>query len=188
MRRILLFSFSLLLLLTPAVAQQLPAPKVYVLSGLEVEGTKYVDPNGIKNLSGLTVGSSVRIPGSDISDAIKRLWQKDLFSNVSIRQDNVVGKNIFLTIEVTERARISRFSFQGINKTQADELKEKINFISGTILTDAKKQTAKRVIRNYYVEKGFYNTTVEIEELPDEILRNGVVVNINVDRLSLIHI
>lgn len=188
MRRLLFLSFNLLLLWNFSIAQQLPAPKVYILSGLEVEGAKYVDANSIKNLSGLTVGDPVRIPGSDVSDAIKRLWKKDLFSDVKIRQDNVAGKNIFLTILVQERPRISRFSFEGINKSQADELKEKINFISGTILTDAKKSTAKRVIRNYYVEKGFYNTSVEIEELPDEILKNGVVVNINVDRGNRIKI
>jgi outer membrane protein insertion porin family len=192
MNRILVPFFAFLFAITPLIqAQQgqrqqprpnIPDPVVYTLSGLEVEGAKYSDKNAIMNLSGLAVGEPVRIPGSDISDAIKRLWEENIFSDVKIRQDRILGDKIFLTIIVTERPRISRFAFLGVSKTQADDLKEKINFIRGTILTESKKQSAKRVIRNYYVEKGFYNTSVEIEELPDEILRNGVVVEIKIDK------
>ncbi len=157
-------------------------PKVYILSGLEVEGAKYSDKNAVINLSGLMVGEQVRIPGSNLSNAIKRLWKESIFSDVRIRQDNIIGDKIFLTIIVTERPRISKFSFLGISKTQADDLREKINFIRGSILTEAKVTAAKRVIRNYYVEKGFFSTSVEITSLPDAVLKNGVTVEIRVNK------
>ncbi len=156
--------------------------ETYLLSGLEVEGAEYSDESLVLSLSGLEVGETVTIPGVQISDAIKRLWKENIFSDISIRTDKIVGNKVFLTVVVTERPRISQFSFQGISKSQADELREKINFIRGTILTDSKKQTAERVIRNFYVEKGFYNTTVEIVENQDKILKNGVVVNIKVEK------
>lgn len=162
--------------------------KTYLLSGLEVEGAQYSDNSLVVSLSGLEVGENVTIPGVQISDAIKRLWKENIFSDISIRTDRVVGDKIFLTIVVKERPRISQFSFQGISKSQADELREKINFIRGTILTDSKKQTAMRVIRNYYVEKGFYNTTVDIVEEADKIIKNGVVVNIKVDKQNRVGI
>ncbi|MEM7656536.1 MAG: POTRA domain-containing protein, partial [Bacteroidota bacterium] len=166
----------------PMPRQQQQQSKTYVLAGLEVEGTQYSDKTTVISQSGLVVGQTVTVPGYQISDVIKRLWNENIFSDISIRADNVVGDKIFLVIEVKERPRISQFSFQGISKSQADDLREKINFIRGTILTESKQQSAKRIIRNFYVEKGFYDVSADIQEEPDKILKNGVVVNIKVNK------
>ena len=163
-------------------------PKTYILSGIDVEGAEYSDKNAVIALSGLKLESPITVPGIQISDAIKRLWKENIFSDVEIRADNITTNKIFLTIAVKERPRISQFSFQGISKSQADDLREQINFIRGTILTESKKQSAKRIIRNFYIEKGFYNVGVDIKEEKDKILKNGVVVNINVNKKNRIKI
>ncbi|MEM6261309.1 MAG: outer membrane protein assembly factor BamA [Bacteroidota bacterium] len=171
--------------ITCLTAQQAPPDdnsKIYVLGGIEVEGAKYSNESAVINFTGLTIGDAIRIPGQGISDAIKRLWRENIFSDVRIKVANITGNKIFLTISVTERPRISKFSFIGVTKSQADDLREKINFIRGTILTESKKQSAKRIIRNFFVEKGFYNTSVEITEAEDEILKNGIVVTIRTDK------
>lgn len=165
-----------------------PDIKTYTLAGLEVEGAVYSDKYAIMNVSGMVVGEAVRIPGADISDAVKRLWKENIFSDVQIRQDKVVGTNIFLTIMVQERPRISSFSFTGIPKGQAEDLREKINFIRGTILTESKQISAKRVIRNYYVEKGFFGTEVALNSNQDSLLKNGVTLAIAVKRGNRIKI
>jgi outer membrane protein insertion porin family len=165
-----------------------PDIKTYTLAGLEVEGAIYSDKYAIMNLSGLVVGEAVRIPGSDISDAIKKLWKENIFSDVQIRQDKITGTNVFLTIMVQERPRISSFSFTGIPKGQAEDLREKINFIRGTILTESKQISAKRVIRNYYVEKGFFGTEVEVSSHQDSLLKNGISLDIAVKRGNRIKI
>lgn len=165
-----------------------PDIKTYTLAGLEVEGAVYSDKYAVMNVSGLVVGEGVRIPGADISDAIKRLWKENIFSDVQIRQDKIAGTNIFLTIMVQERPRISSFSFTGIPKGQAEDLREKINFIRGTILTESKQVSAKRVIRNYYVEKGFFGTEVELKANEDSLLKNGVALAIAVKRGNRIKI
>ncbi len=157
-------------------------PQTYTLAGLEVEGAEFSDPQNILAMSGLVIGEPVTVPGIQISDAIKRLWGEDIFSDVAIRADRIQANTIFLVIEVKERPRIAQFSFEGISKTQADDLREKINFIRGTILTESKRISAQRIIRNFYVEKGFYNVGVEITEEPDKVLRNGVSVLINIEK------
>jgi outer membrane protein insertion porin family len=183
------FALSLMAQQRPAPAQpQQPQSKTYVLAGLEVEGTQYSDQSTVISQSGLVVGQTVTVPGYQISDVIKRLWNENIFSDIEVRADNIVDDKIFLVIAVKERPRISQFSFQGISKSQADDLREKINFIRGTILTESKQQSAKRIIRNFYVEKGFYNIEVDIQEEPDKILKNGVVVNIKVDKGDRIRI
>ncbi|MEM6767450.1 MAG: outer membrane protein assembly factor BamA [Bacteroidota bacterium] len=157
-------------------------PKKYIVADIQVEGAEYSDKNAIIAVSGVAVGDVVQIPGQEISDIIKRLWKENIFSDVRVRYSNINEQTISLVIEVTERPRIAQFSFEGISKSQADDLREKINFIRGTILTDSKQQSAKRIIRNFYVEKGFYNTSVTINSDPDKVLKNGVAVKIIVDR------
>ena len=157
-------------------------PKTYILSGISVEGAEYSDANAIISISGLVVNEAITIPGMQVSDVLKRLWEENIFSDVQISAEKVQGNKVWLVINVKERPRISQFSFQGISKTQADDLREKINFIRGTILTESKKQSAERIIRNFYVEKGFYGLKVDITEEQDKILKNGVLVNIKVDK------
>jgi len=165
-----------------SAADEQPKAVTYAIAGIEVRGANFSDASTIIALSGLAVGNSIDIPGASTADAIKRLWKENIFSDVKIVQDRTVGNSIFLAIEVTERPRISKFSFQGISKANADDLREKINFIRGTILTENKRQSAVRVIRNYYVEKGFFNTKVVIATDQDPVLKNGVIVTIDVNR------
>ncbi|MEM7512040.1 MAG: outer membrane protein assembly factor BamA [Bacteroidota bacterium] len=156
--------------------------KKYIVADIQVEGAEFSDENAIIAVSGIAVGDVVTVPGVQISDIIKRLWTENIFSDVRVGYTAINEQTISLVIEVTERPRIAQFSFEGISKSQADDLREKINFIRGTILTDSKQQSAKRIIRNFYVEKGFYNTKVTINSDPDKVLKNGVAVKILVDR------
>lgn len=189
MKKLFVLAFLAFLLLPLAKAQfDYDNPQTYILAGLEVEGAEYSDKNAIISLSGLKIGEAITVPGLQVSDVIKRLWKENIFSDVRIRVDNITGNTIFLVIEVKERPRISQFSFEGISKAQADDLREKINFIRGTILTESKEKSAERVIRNFYVEKGFYNIAVDIQAEPDKILKNGVTVNIKVDKGSRVKI
>ncbi|MEO0473835.1 MAG: hypothetical protein AAF206_29765, partial [Bacteroidota bacterium] len=156
MKKLVLFGLILSLFAGRAFGQfDVNNPKTYTLAGLEVEGTEFSDANAVISLSGLVVGEPITMPGMQVSDVLRRLWKENIFSDVEVKVDNISGNKIFLLIRVKERPRISQFSFQGISKSQADDLREKINFIRGTILTESKKQSAERIIRNFYVEKGF---------------------------------
>lgn len=156
--------------------------KTYTVAGIEVEGAEYSDKTTVLAMTGIAVNDRISVPGIQISDAIKRLWKEGIFSDVSFRADRIVGDKVFLVVEVKERPRISQFSFEGITKSQADDLREKINFIRGTILTESKKLSAERIIRNFFVEKGYYNISINIVTEPDAVLKNGVTVNILIDK------
>ncbi|MCS7074359.1 MAG: outer membrane protein assembly factor BamA, partial [Bacteroidia bacterium] len=117
------------------IAQPESNEKKYILSGISVEGAQYSDKNSIILLSGLTIGKSISVPGEEIADAIQKLWKQNIFSDIAIEPENIVGDKVFLVIKVTERPRISRYSFTGISKGNADDLRDKINFVRGTIFT-----------------------------------------------------
>ncbi|RMG21609.1 MAG: outer membrane protein assembly factor BamA [Bacteroidetes bacterium] len=183
MNKYLVLLISCCMLVLQAQAQfDYKNPKTYIVAKVEVKGAQFSDEDAIIAMTGFTVGSTVVIPGDQIADAIKKLWQENIFSDINIRADEVNDQAISLIIEVRERPRISSFSFEGISKSHADDLREKINFIRGTILTESKRQTASRIIRNFYVEKGFFNTTVQIRTETDKVIQNGVIVTIEVNK------
>ena len=62
------------------------------------------------NVSGLTVGDKIEIPGEPIRNAIQKLWEQNLFENVKISYyTKSNGDKIFLDIELVERPRLSNF-------------------------------------------------------------------------------
>lgn len=155
-------------------------PKDYTLSGITVESSGSMDKNTVVAMSGLTIGSTISIPGQQVSDAIKKLWKQGLFSDVVVETENISGNNVFLIIRVAERPRIEKFAFNGVTKGQADDLREKISFIRGTIFTETKRMNALRVIKNFYQEKGFYHTKADITTTLNA--RNEVAINIDIDK------
>ncbi|MCS6904051.1 MAG: outer membrane protein assembly factor BamA, partial [Bacteroidia bacterium] len=154
----------------------------YILSGISVEGIEFTDKNSVIALSGLRIGQTIKVPGEDFSNAIKKLWRQNIFSDVEISVEKIVGDRLYILLHLTERPRISKYTFVGVTKSQADDLREKIKFIRGQRLTEAKKRSAIRTIKNFFEEKGYLNTKVEIKTQPDESVPNGVTIIITVNK------
>ena len=80
----------------PEITYTADHPK-YILGGLTVEtDTKNYDEEFLKNISGLTIGETYEIPGSDMSDVVRRYWDQKLFSNVRIEADSklMTGRDV----------------------------------------------------------------------------------------------
>jgi outer membrane protein insertion porin family len=157
-------------------------PKSYEIGGITVSGSKNFDSQAIILFSGLKVGKEIDIPGEEITRAIKNLWKQRLFSDVKINLAEVRGNVAFLNIEVQERKRLSRFRFDGVNKSQADDLREKIKLVRGTVVNENIKTNIRNTARNYYIDKGYLRTRVEIIEKVDTLIPNSVMLLINVDK------
>jgi outer membrane protein insertion porin family len=163
-------------------------PKDYEIGGIKVEGVKYLDQNVLIMLSGLSVGQNIKIPGDPITDAIRKLWDQGLFEDVAIYASEVVGKRIFLEIHLKERPRVSRFSFEGLRKGEADDIRSKINLTRGDVATDHLIVRTRDIIKDHFAEKGFLDTEVHIEQIPDETRENYVDMLIKVDKNNKVKI
>lgn len=151
-------------------------PKEFEIGGLQIVGTVYSDPNAITSISGLKVGSTIRIPGPEIPKAIKALWNLRLFTDVRIVKEKVIGDVVFLEIKVQERPRLSNYTFEGVKKGQHDDLTEAIKpYVSkGGIVTDNLKVSSCRVIEKYFFEKGFMDAKATTREEADTSRVNAV--------------
>ncbi len=182
MRKTLCIYIGVLLLWLPLVLTGQSRDSIpegtYRILGINVKGSKVLSAGTIANVSGLYVGKTIRIPGNEITDALRRLWEQELFEEVSIEAEKIKQDGIYLLIKLKERPRISKYTFVGITKSQATDIREKINFIRGTVYTQTKKLNAQRIIKNYFQEKGYYNVKTEFEEIPDTAFENGMIIRI----------
>ncbi len=108
------------------------------------------------------MGEEITVPGDRISDAIKKLWKQNMFEDVQILQDKIVGSDIFLAIRVVERPRLTSFRFKGdVKKSDADDIRGKIHLMKERVVTDYMLGTIKNTVRDYYADKGYYFNKVE---------------------------
>ncbi len=143
-------------------------PKKYTIGGITIEGAENTDKNVVSLLSGLAQGDEVTVPGDKISEAIKALWKQNIFEDIQIIQDKIIGNDIFLIIKVVERPRLSKFAFKGdVKKSDADELRNKIRLLQGRVVTDYMVGTIKNTVKDHYLDKGYYFNKVDITQIRD---------------------
>lgn len=158
------------------------SPKEYEIADIEVKGVEFLDNNALISLSGLRVGDKIKIPGEHISSAIKKLWKQGIIGNVSIYANKVEDGKVWLTIELTERPRLTKYEFRGVNKTQEGELKDKIDLVRGKVLTDVVIKNTELAVFKYFEGKGYLNAQVGIRRVKDTLIANSVNIIIDVDR------
>lgn len=155
-------------------------PREYTILGVEIRGNQYTRDQFILNASTLSTGSTITYPGTDIADAIKRLYQVGLFSDVKVYITQRTSTGLRLLIEVTEQPRLQEYKLRGIKRSERNELEDKIRLLPGTAITDANLAQAINVINTYYKEKGLRFTEVSTSTEPAEI-DNRVILYFDID-------
>jgi outer membrane protein insertion porin family len=163
-------------------------PDEYIIGGVSVEGANFNDQNALISIAGFKVGEKIRIPGEDISKAIRKLWKLGIVGDVKVNVLEIVGDKVYLQIELKERPRLSRYFYEGVPKGQMKTLDDKIKLIKGRIITDAMIKNAKNIIQSHYAEKGFKNCEVKIIQQKDTLLSNSSYLNIIVDKKEKVKI
>lgn len=158
-------------------------PKEFTVGGIEITGADFTDRSVIKLLTGLNVGDKITVPGDKTSDVIKNLWKQGLFEDVKVLVDKTIGDKIFFIVNVTERPRLSKFSFKGnVKKNEADEIRNKIRLIREKVVTDYTIGFLKNTVKDYYVKKGFFHADIKITTENDRLAKTPhVILYINVD-------
>ena len=155
----------------------------YKIRNIKVVGNENFDENLLLSLSTLNIGDEVSIPGGDnFAKSIRKLMDQNYFSDVSIYLTDLVGKEIDVEINVTERPRLSKFNFLGVKKSDIDELSGKTGLTPNRVVTDNMKITAIEGIKKYYAEKGFQDVKVTIKERKDGTRKNNLLLDFVVDK------
>ncbi len=157
-------------------------PKEYELGPIRVIGADNFDHQAIKLIAGLRQGQKIILPSNDISNAIKNLWNEEIFSNVAIYVTKEIAGVVYLTIAVEARMKLSKFSFKGIGKRDADKLREEIKLFTGKTITENLVFQTKTKIRGYFREKGFFKAAVDISRVKDTLINSSEMFIIKIDK------
>jgi outer membrane protein insertion porin family len=157
-------------------------PQKYELGPIRVVGADNFDANAIKLIAGLRQGQEITIPGEDITKAIRNLWDEGLFSTVSIEMEKEVAGVAYLVIKLSPRPKLSRFKFKGINRREADKIREEIDLASGKTITENLLFNTRNKIKGYFREKGYYNVNVTINRVRDTLINNSEIFLIDINK------
>ena len=191
MVRVLLALFAIQYSLLTATAQDkiehpdisyAGTPRTCIIGGLAVEGVEGYEDYVLTGLSGLTVGQEVEVPGTQITEAVKRYWRHGLFSKAQISADSIVGNKIYLRITLAMRPRVSTINYFGIKKSEREDMESKLGIIKGSQITPNMIDRAKILAQRYFDEKGFKNAEINIVQRDDPDNKGQVMLDVNIDK------
>ncbi|MCR4919153.1 MAG: outer membrane protein assembly factor BamA [Prevotella sp.] len=163
-------------------------PRSCILAALNVEGVEGYEDFVLTGLSGLEVGQKIDIPGTEITDAVRKYWRHGLFSKVSITADSIVGNKAYLTIHLALRPRVSEINFIGMKKSEREDMEAKVGIMKGSQITPNMINRAKTLAQRYFGDKGYKNAEITINQRDDVTGKNQVVLDFIVDKKDKIKV
>ena len=157
-------------------------PQKYILADVDVKGAKLIPKEQILSIIGLMVGDEVTIPGDDFSSIVRRLFNQRFFSDVDVRIDSLRKDSVYVSISLTERARVSRWDYTGVKKGERSDLDERLKLRRVVQFSEPIVKASCDIIKRYYQEKGFLNVQVTTSQVSDTLIPNAVKVYFNIDR------
>jgi outer membrane protein insertion porin family len=156
--------------------------KEYEIADITVSGVEFLQPTVLISISGFKVGNRIKIPGDDITKAVKKFWDQGLFADVKITARKIEAGKIYLDIYLKEQPRLSRMIIDGLKKGETEDLMESLNVRTGSQVTVDLLNNTERLIKAHFIEKGFFDTRVAITQVPDTLRPNSVRLFVNVDK------
>jgi outer membrane protein insertion porin family len=172
---------------TKSEAVNYAAPKEYVVADIIVTGYQFLDPNSLISMSGIKVNDKVKIPGSTIDGAIKKLMDQKIMDDVEVLYTKIEGEQIWLNIHIKEQPRLFKVVFRGVRKGEQEALQDKIKLPRGRIISNTMVKTTQVNVKKYFIEKGFLNTKVQITQVPDTTRGNATMI-VNISKGSRVKI
>ncbi len=157
-------------------------PRDVVVGGMRVSGMDGYEDYMLTSISGLAVGQHISLPGTEITDAVKRYWKHGLFSDVQISADSLVGNKIYLNIALKPRPRVSEINYIGLKKSEKDDMEQKLGMIKGGQITPNMIDRAKILAKKYFDDKGFKNADIDIRQHEDVAAKNQVILDVIIDK------
>ncbi len=168
------------------LAQKNFQPKQYKILGISVAGNKLSEPAAIIGNSGLKIGDEISVPGEQTRNAILRLWNLRIFSNVDISAENLVGDGVYLLITVQEFPRIEKIEYAGNDELDNDDLDKKVNITKGQIISPQEINKLIKIIKKAYEEEGYLQTgvTSELIESTDSTAKGRMILKLTISEGS----
>lgn len=158
--------------------------KKYTIANIAVKGNTTFNEQTIVTFSGLSKGDDVNIPGQEISTAIKKLWNTQLFSDIEVYLSKIEDGQAHLEIRLDDLPEINDIKVVGVKESKVETLLKDTKLKKGVKITENLITTTKNYIQNKNKKAGFLNTKVNVNTIAivDSIAKPRVNVVLTVDR------
>lgn len=134
----------------------------YTIAEITVNGNTSFSEQTIITYSGLRKGSEVQIPGEDISSAIKKLWNSNLFNDIDIYLLKIENNSAYLEIRLSDLPELNDIKITGVKKGKKETIIKENKLQKGVKVTENLVTTTKNYLQNKYQKDGFYNAKANI--------------------------
>ncbi|MFZ1320610.1 MAG: outer membrane protein assembly factor BamA [Ignavibacteria bacterium] len=163
--KLFIIIFLTFISLTSNLFSQETGPEKFRIASIDTKGNKNYEKGTIISYSGLKQGVEISLPSDETRDAITRLWNIGIFSDVKIYVDKKFGNEIYLVIEVEELPRVESLEITGNDELSDDEINEKVNIVPGEVISDQKLKDIQYNLKKAYAEEGFGLAEVSVDKL-----------------------
>lgn len=139
--------------------------KKYTLGSVSVLGNTTFNEQTIIAYSGLRKGSEITVPGEDISNAIKKLWNSKLFSDIEVYVAKIENDVAHLQIRLSDLPQLNEVKITGVKNAKIEGIINDNKLKKGTKVTENLITTTKNFLVKKYKKDGFYNTKVNINTI-----------------------
>lgn len=138
------------------------------ISRIDVSGTKRMDAESVRILSGVKVGDNI---GSATTNEIaKRLQDSGYFSSINVTNDGGVIK-----IKLTESPVVSQVTVEGNDEVSTDDLKKEIKLAERAAYDETVIGADVQRLLTIYQRKGFFGTKINPKKIELDNNRVNVV-------------
>ena len=156
--------------------------KTYEIADIKITGADSYEDFVLIGFSGLAVGDKIEVPGDQITKSLKRFWKQGLFSDIKFKATKIEGDKIWLEIALKQRPRVSEIVYNGLRKTEQEDVEVKVGIQKGGQMTPDLADRAEKVVGKYLQEKGFYRADVQVLQFEDQNHPGYVKVAVNVNK------
>jgi len=154
MKRQLVLSALLILMLTAPLTAQEKVAEVFV------EGNVYADSSLIVNTAGLKTGDQLH--PEKIQQAIRRLYSLGLLSDVRV-ETRPAGEEVDVILVVSEFPALEKTVIEGEDKLDEDEILAVVELGEGQIVSPSVIRRKAQDIKELYTSKGYLQAQVKAE-------------------------
>ena len=173
-----LFPFLILLPSLALLWSQVGQPDGKTISAIkiELEGPNTLGKSFI--LQNLQIETGIPYVGSAIDKSIRNLMATGAIDDVKVFIDpeNSNEDNVALVFKVRTKPRIGEILFSGNDELSDRKLEKSIESSVGELFDEAEIKSDQLEIEKLYLEKGFWNSSVETDVKPSADQRNVTVV------------
>ena len=164
----------------------LSIPKLYKIEDIRLEGTTR-NKSAVLIRSGLAREDIIKIPGDETTEAVRKLWDSKLFTDVKLYIEKVEGDKVWLLFKFKETPQIAKIKVvkaetgQNPTKSEREDLEENLKNLTYRTYNQNVIFRANDIIKQYYAEDGKLYPKIKHYVKNDTTKNNKVTLYFEID-------